>query len=55
MARMLAATGDYEDASAVTRRMNMDGHPDAIELFIDPGFTREIDRLCRINRKKPNA
>jgi hypothetical protein len=55
MARTLAATGEYENSAAVTRRMDMDGHPDAIELFVDPAFTREIDRLCRISRKKTHT
>ena len=55
MARTLAATGDYEDASAVARRMDMDGHPDAIQLFVDAAFTRDIDRLCRISKKRPQA
>ena len=52
MARTLAATGKYEDSTAVTRNLIFDGHPDAIEVFIDPVFTREIDRLCRSSRKR---
>jgi hypothetical protein len=55
MARTLAATGEHEDSAAVARRMDMDGHPDAIALFIDAAFTREIDRVCRISRKKSQA
>ena len=52
MARTLAVTGKYEDSGAVTRYLIFDGHPDAIEVFVDPAFAREIDRLCRSNRKK---
>jgi hypothetical protein len=55
MARTLAATGAFEDSAAVTRSMIFDGHPDAIELFISQDFTREIDRLCRLSRKRPEA
>ena len=55
MARSLGATGDYEDSAAIARRMDTDGHPDAIDLFTDASFTREIDRLCRVSRKKPQT
>jgi hypothetical protein len=50
--RSLATTGEFEDSAAVARRLDLDGHPDAIGLFSDTAFTREIDRLCRASRRR---
>jgi hypothetical protein len=55
MARALAATGHYEDWTAVRERMLLNSHPNAADLFDRLMVQSEIDGICRRAWSGPNA